>query len=78
MIDQQKFLDAFYSIFEETDASDISMDTHFKDLPEWGSLVTLSAIVSMEENFKKILTAKQIDKANTVRDLYNVLNSEVL
>jgi acyl carrier protein len=75
MIDQQEFLKAFSLIFEETEPGDISLDTHFKDLPEWGSLITLSAIVSMEENFKKILTAKQIEKANTVKDLYNILNT---
>jgi acyl carrier protein len=76
MIEEQKFMEVFSSIFEETEPSEISMETHFKDLPEWGSLITLSAIVSMEENFKKILTAKQIDKADTVRDLYSILNNE--
>ena len=78
MINEQKFLKVFTSLFDETDPNDISMDTDFKNLAEWGSLITLSAIVTMEENFNKILTAKQIDKAETVKQLYNILNEEEL
>jgi acyl carrier protein len=78
MINEQKFLEVFSSVFDETDPSDISMETDFKGLSEWGSLITLSTIVAMEENFNIIVTAKQIDKAATVRQLYNILNEEAL
>lgn len=71
MIDENKFLEVFSSIFDETDSSEIGMNTEFKELPEWSSLVTLSTIVAVEENFHKTLTAKQIDSSKTVSDLYN-------
>lgn len=71
MIDENKFLEVFRSIFDETDPAQIGMKTEFKELPEWSSLITLSTIVAIEENFEKTLTAKQIDSSKTVSDLYN-------
>lgn len=73
MIEEKKFLEVFTSIFDETEPSEIAMDTEFKELAEWSSLVTLSAIVAMEENFQKTLTAKEIDSSKTVADLYNLV-----
>jgi acyl carrier protein len=77
MIEEKKFLEVFASIFDETESSEITMDTEFKELPEWSSLVTLSAIVAMEENFKKTLTAKDIESSKTIADIYNLINQQV-
>jgi acyl carrier protein len=73
MIEKQKFLEVFTSLFDETDPSEIKMDTEFKELSEWSSLVTLSVIVTFEENFKKSITAKQIDSSKIVSDLYDLV-----
>ncbi len=73
MVEENKFLEVFRSIFDETDPSEIVMETEFKELPEWSSLVTLSTIVAVEENLEKTLTAKEIDSSETVRDLYNLI-----
>lgn len=43
-MDKQKFLEEFMEIFEETDSSEITLETRFKGLEEWNSLIVLSLI----------------------------------
>ena len=74
MVTKEDFLPVFQSLFDDTPADQILMNTAFKDLDEWSSLHVLSLIVAMEQQYAVILTAKQIDAANTVEDLFNSIS----
>lgn len=74
MISKEDFLETFQSIFDDTPADQVSLSTPFKELEEWSSLHVLSLIVVIEQKFSLLLTAKQIDAANTVEDIYNHLS----
>lgn len=75
MEDKQHFLEIFRSVFDETDPEDIQLNTVFKNLEEWSSLTLLALVVTIEENFKKEVSAKEIEKASRVEDLYNLVKS---
>ncbi|MCT3960311.1 acyl carrier protein [Elizabethkingia anophelis] len=72
-MDKQKFLEEFMEIFEETDSSEITLETRFKGLEEWNSLIVLSLIVHFEENYNVSITAKQINEAEIINDLYKLV-----
>ena len=47
----QDFINNFAFQLDETDASEITLDTVFKDLIEWSSLTTLSIIAMCDEEY---------------------------
>jgi acyl carrier protein len=75
MIDKLKFLEVVKLIFEETPNEEILFETIFKNLQEWDSLLALSLIVTIEDNFSILITLNQIENSNTVEDLYLSIDS---
>lgn len=47
----EEFVKLFAEQFDETDASEIKADTNFRDLDEWSSLIGLSIIAMVDEEF---------------------------
>jgi acyl carrier protein len=72
-MDESKFLNDFSEIFDETDASELSMDTEFKNLDEWSSIAALGLLAVMEEEYEAELSSKDIEKSTTIRDIYNIV-----
>ena len=72
----QEFITNFASQFEETDPSVFTKDTIFKDLDEWSSLMALSIIAMVDEEYGVALKGDDIRSANTIEDLYNIIKSK--
>ena len=70
-----KTLDEFVALFAEqfdfTDPSEITTSTAFHDLDEWSSLIGLSVIAMVDEEFDIALKGDDIRNSVTVEDLYN-------
>lgn len=70
-----KSLDEFVALFAEqfdyTDASQISATTVFHDLDEWSSLIGLSVIAMVDEEFDVALKGDDVKNSITIEDLYN-------
>lgn len=75
-MDRSKFLTDFANQFDDTDASEIQMDTIFHDLEEWGSLVGMSIIAMAKTQYGKTITGKDIRECVTVEDLFNLIASK--
>lgn len=71
----EKFLENFASQFDETDASEFTAETVFKDLAEWSSLMALSIIAMADEEYSVKLKGEDIRNASTIEDLYNIVMS---
>lgn len=78
MIQKNNFLVKFRELFDETDASLIQIDTKFKDLEEWSSLIILSLIVMCEEEFNTSISPSEIEKSIFVSDLIHYLDNNLL
>lgn len=72
---KEDFLAEFADQFDDTDASEINIDTKFHDLAEWSSLTAMSVIAMFETRYNKTITGADIRQAVTVEDLYNIANS---
>ena len=66
-----EFVALFAEQFDETDASFIKADTKFHDLEEWSSLIGLSLIAMVDEEFDVALKGDDVKTSVTVEDLYN-------
>lgn len=75
-MDIKEFIDNFADQFEDTDASEIKAETKFHELEDWSSLIALSIIAMVDEEYDVTLKGDDIKNAATVQDLFNVVKSK--
>ena len=69
-----EFIEKFAEIFDDTEASSLTPETNFRDLDEWSSLSALSVIALADEEFNVELTGNEMRKANTIQELFDLIN----
>lgn len=69
----QNFVQKFAEQFDETDASVFTPETRFRDLDEWNSLIALSVIAMVDEEYDVTLKGDDIKNSETVKDVYNAV-----
>ena len=72
----KEFIENFADLFDETDASVFTVETKFRDLEEWSSLIALSTMSMIDDEYDVQLTAEQMRNANTVQDLIDIVNAQ--
>lgn len=68
-----EFVQLFAELFDETDASLFTPETEFRELEEWSSLIGLSVIAMVDEEFGVALKANDFRPVKTISDLYQVI-----
>ncbi len=63
--------------FDDTDASEITATTVFHDLEEYSSLIALSIIAMVDEEYDVQLKGDDMRAAVTVEDLFNIVKSKM-
>ena len=71
------FILHFSEQFDDTYASEIKADTVFKDLDEWSSLIALSVIAMVDEEYDVALKGEDIRNSNTIEDLFNIVKGQL-
>lgn len=69
------FIENFAAQFDDTDASVFTAETRFRDLEEWSSLIGLSVIAMIDEEYEVTLKGDGLRKCNTVGELYELVKS---
>lgn len=72
----KEFIEHFAEQFDDTDASEFKPETIFKDLEEWSSLIALSVIAMVDEEYEVTLKGEDIRNSNTIEDLFNLVKSK--
>ena len=70
------FIENFAEQFDDTDASEIQANTEFKELDEWSSLIALSVIAMVDEEYDITIKGDDIRNSNTVEDLFNAVKAK--
>ena len=70
-----EFIENFAAQFDDTDASEIQSDTVFKELDEWSSLIALSVIAMVDEEYDVTIKGNDVRNSETIEDLYNIVKS---
>lgn len=69
----QEFINNFAEQFDDLDASSLTPETKFRDLDGWNSLVALSVIAMIDEEYDVTVKGNDIMGATTIVDLYNTI-----
>lgn len=69
----KEFISNFAEQFDDLDASVLTPETEFKSLEDWNSLVALSVIAMIDEEYDVTLKGNDIIGSNTIQDLYNTV-----
>lgn len=71
------FIANFAEQFDETDASVFTAETVFHDLDEYSSLIALSIIAMVDEEYDVTLKGDDMKSAVTIEDLYNIVKCKM-
>lgn len=74
-MDLTDFIKNFAGIFEETDSDAIKADTVYSELEEWDSVMVLSLITMVDEQYGVVMDVDEMSEAKTVEDLFNYVES---
>lgn len=69
----EKFLEMVAEIFE-VEPKEISMDTVFRELDNFGSMAGFSLIILMEDEYGVVVSVNEFLKCKTIGDLYRKCN----
>ena len=70
------FVAKFAELFEDIDTSNFCGSTDFCDNDEWSSLIGLSVIAMVDEEYDVTLKGDDVKNAKTIEDLFNVIKSK--
>jgi acyl carrier protein len=70
------FIANFAEQFEDIESSELNAETNFRQLDEWSSLVALSVLAMIDEEYDVQLKGDDMRKAVTVEDLFNIVKSK--
>ncbi|MCF0186794.1 MAG: acyl carrier protein [Bacteroidaceae bacterium] len=70
-------MENFAAQFDDTDAEVFTADTNFRDIEEWSSLIALSVIAMVDEEYDVTLKGDDIRNSKTVEDLFNIVKSKL-
>lgn len=73
----KKFIENFANQFDETDASEFTATTVFHELEEYSSLIALSIIAMVDEEYDVTLKGDDMRSAVTIEDLFNIVKSKL-
>lgn len=71
------FISNFAEQFDDTDASLITADTKYRELDEWSSLMALSILAMIDEEYDVSLKADEMRQAKTIQELFDLVNSKL-
>ena len=60
----------------EDEVKSFGPDTHFRELGEWSSLLSLSIIAMVDDEYDVVIKADDIKNCTTVEDLFNLVNQK--
>ena len=76
-MDIDGFIRHFAELFDETDIHEFTPETVFHDLDEYSSLMALSIIAMIDEEYGVTLKGKDMSTAVTIEDLFYTVRSKM-
>ncbi len=71
------FIEHFAEQFDDTELSEFKPETVFHELDEYSSLVALTIIGMIDEEYGVAIGAEEMSAAVTIKDLYNTVKSKM-
>lgn len=71
------FIEKFAEQFDDTDVNLFTPETVFHDLDEYSSIIALSIIAMIDEEYGVSLKGNDMSAAVTIEDLFNTVKSKL-
>jgi acyl carrier protein len=71
------FIQNFADQFDDTPVSEFTKDTVFHDMDEYSSLIALSIISMVDDEYGVTLSGNEMKAAVTIEDLFNTVNAKI-
>ena len=71
------FIENFAAQFDDTDISEFMPETVFHELDEYSSLIALTIIGMVDEEYGVTIGAEDMSAAVTIEDLFNTVKSKM-
>lgn len=72
----KEFIEHFAEQFDETDISEFKPETVFHDLEEYTSLIALSIILMIDEEYSVTIDGNEMKSCVTIEDLFNLVQKK--
>ena len=76
-MEMNEFIEKFAEQLDETSVESLNSETKFRELEEWSSLVALSVIAMIDEEYNITITGDDMKKQTTIGDLFNLVSSRL-
>lgn len=76
IMELRDFIQHFAEQFDETEVMAFKADTEFKELDEWSSLSAIHVIAFIDTEYDVEISGTEIRRANTIKDLFDLVNSK--
>ena len=70
-MDINTFVANFAGQFDETPVDQFTAETKFREIAEWSSLIALSIIAMVDDEYDVTLKGDDIAQSTTIRDIFN-------
>ena len=71
-----EFVAHFAEQFEDTEKSVFTPETKFRELEEWSSIMALSIIAMVDEEYDVTLKGAEMKAANTIAELFEIVKTK--
>lgn len=71
------FIQNFAAQYEKTDTEAFTYKTIFRETEEWSSLLALSIIAMIDEEYDITINGNDLRQSQTIEDLYNIVKSKM-
>lgn len=76
-MEMTNFIQNFADQFENIDVATFKAETKFRELNEWSSLLALSVMAMIDEEYEVQLKADEMRKTNTIQELFELVDSKL-
>ena len=70
------FIEKFAEQFEETEQNVLTAEVHFKELDEWSSLIALSVIAMIDDEYDVQIKGDDVRNASTIKELFEIVKGQ--
>ena len=71
------FIGHFAEQFEDIEENKLTAETKYRDLDEWSSLVALSVLAMIDEEYDVQLKGEEMRNTKTIGELYKLVESKL-
>jgi acyl carrier protein len=76
-MEKQNFVRNIAEQFEDSDPATFTTETRFRDVEGWSSLIALSIIAMVDEEYNVSIKGDDVRNSQTIEDLFTIVKSRL-